>query len=101
MPPFLEITSKDFFTRLCSLPFVEAIYVYGSRARGEADDWSDIDLAIDCPTASPQDWLKVVEIAENAQILVPVQVVRLDEIQNEGFKTQVERYKQLLYKRNG
>lgn len=33
MPPS-DITSYDFFSRLAALPYVEAIYLYGSRARG-------------------------------------------------------------------
>lgn len=44
--------SKDldyqFIKRLKELPFVDEIWLFGSRARGDAQERSDIDIAILC-----------------------------------------------------
>ena len=48
-----------FIEKLKELPFVDAIWLYGSRARGDFQDRSDIDLAIVCPKASDEDWQRV------------------------------------------
>lgn len=95
------ITDYRFFKQLCALPCVEAVYLYGSRARGDHDEWSDVDLAIDCPEATAGEWLDILEIAENADILVEVQVTRLDRIQDEVFRAQVTKYQKVLYDGRG
>lgn len=90
-----------FLNQLAALPYVEAIYLYGSRARGEFDEWSDVDLAIDCPKATSRDWHTIQEIIENADIMVDVQAVRVDELTDDIFKTQVMRDKKVLYEHSG
>jgi predicted nucleotidyltransferase len=45
-----------FIDRLQALPFIEAIYLFGSRARGTERERADIDLAIVCPMAGMRDW---------------------------------------------
>jgi uncharacterized protein len=75
-----DFTEYAFFNKLTELPFVDVIYVYGSRARGDADERSDIDLAILCPEATEEDWKQVEAIATNADILVSVDVVRWDKL---------------------
>lgn len=96
-PKERPIIDYRFFKQLCELPFVDAIYLYGSRARGDHDEWSDVDLAIECPKATTGQWLDVLEIAENADILVDVQVTRMDEIKDEVFLDQVKTYQKVLY----
>ncbi len=59
------------------------IYLYGSRARGDYSPTSDIDLAIDCPCASKQDWLQIIAIIENADTLLKIDCTRLDEAEPE------------------
>ena len=95
------ITDYAFFKKLTALPFVEAIYLYGSRARGDNDDWSDVDLAIYCPKADTGDWLDIEEICDNADILVRVERTRYEKIQDAVFKAQVERDKKVLYEQHG
>ena len=47
----VELASKldDFVRRLSSAIRVEAVILYGSYAKGTADEWSDIDLAVVSP----------------------------------------------------
>jgi predicted nucleotidyltransferase len=70
----------QFIEQLKSLPFIDEIWLFGSRARGDNQERSDIDLAIICPAASDIDWLKVVDIIENADTLLKIDCVRF--IQN-------------------
>jgi predicted nucleotidyltransferase len=78
-------------------PFVNAIYLYGSRARGDADSYSDYDLAIDCPTASDEEWNTLVQQMEEAPFLSHLEVVRYDQLPSSVFKQQIDKYKQVLY----
>ena len=65
---------------LIRLPFVETIWLFGSRARGDNLPRSDIDLAILCPTASNNEWLKILDIIEDLEILLKIDCHRLDEL---------------------
>lgn len=67
-----------FIERLKDLPFVEAIYLFGSRARGTQRERSDIDLAIRCPAAGVREWQAVLDIVEDADTLLHIDCVRLD-----------------------
>jgi predicted nucleotidyltransferase len=93
MPKHHDITSYNFWVRIQEQPFVDAIYLYGSRARGDATRLSDIDLAILCPRASEADWLKIVDIIDNADTLLKIDYVRLDSLKNERLKAEIERDK--------
>lgn len=48
----------NFLEKLKSLDFVEEIWLFGSRARGDNTLRSDIDIAIITKLASDVDWLK-------------------------------------------
>jgi len=72
----------QFFKNLCQLPFIDAIYLYGSRARGNHKERSDIDLAVLCPKASSDDWLQVLDIIEKADTLLKIDCIRFDELDN-------------------
>ncbi len=76
------ITSYTFFRELESLPFVEEIWLYGSRARQDNKERSDIDLAIVCPKATNMEWLSIIEIIDHADTLLEIDCVRLDSLGN-------------------
>lgn len=38
--------ARELADSLASLPYVEGVCLFGSLARGEQDDWSDIDLLV-------------------------------------------------------
>lgn len=63
---------------MAALPFVEAIWLYGSRARGQHRERSDIDLAISAPGASEAQWQQVLNLVEDADTLLQIDCVRLD-----------------------
>lgn len=98
MPKSTNITEYAFFQKLIALPFVEAIYLYGSRARGDHDDWSDIDLAVLCPQATRAQWGEIQDAVATEELLIPVTVARYDTITDAGFKAQIDRDKKELYR---
>lgn len=85
-----------FIGKIAQLPFVQSIRLYGSRARGDHSPRSDIDLAVECPGAGTMDWVKVMDIVDEADTLLRIDCVRLDEA-NEPFKSQVLKEGVVLY----
>ena len=69
----------QFIEKLKSLPFVEEIWLFGSRARGDNRERSDIDLAILCPNSTDKDWLSITEIIEDADTLLKIDCVKFDQ----------------------
>ena len=76
----IDIKQYDFYRQLEKLPFIEKIILYGSRARGDNRDRSDIDIAIVCPSATRDEWVRVLDIVDEADTLLKIDCVRLDEL---------------------
>lgn len=68
-----------FVQEIKKLSFVEQVILFGSRARGKAGEFSDIDIAVVCPQATIQEWFSIIDIIDNAQTLLPIDCVRFDE----------------------
>ncbi|WP_227780085.1 nucleotidyltransferase domain-containing protein [Rickettsia sp. Tenjiku01] len=66
-----------------------------SRARGDNDERSDIDIAIICPNITDQGWLEVMSIIKNADTLLKIDCVRF-----ESTKISSELYKNILKEKN-
>ncbi len=97
----MKITDYRFLQKLAGLPFVEAIWLYGSRARGDHRERSDIDLAIICPQATNGDWLKLLDIIDDADTLLKIDCVRFDELAaDEPIRENILRDKIILFERN-
>lgn len=89
-----------FIARIGSLPFVDAIRLFGSRARGTHRPRSDIDLAVICPTASDRQWQEVLDIVEHADTLLDIDCIRLDaEPPGSALRRAIEREGKLIYER--
>lgn len=84
LPDFLD----SLVQRVATVEAVERIILFGSWARGDNQPRSDIDLAILCPRATPQAWLEIKTLAESANTLYFVDIVRLDEAQ-EAFRKRI------------
>ena len=72
------LANYDFLKQLTDCSFIEKIILFGSRARGDNQERSDIDLAIVCPKATDQDWRQVLDITENADTLLKIDCVRFN-----------------------
>ncbi|HVM96202.1 MAG TPA: nucleotidyltransferase domain-containing protein [Candidatus Acidoferrales bacterium] len=93
-PPALRRLVADLATH----PQVDRVWLFGSRARGEARERSDIDLAIEAPGADRREWLELCRIVEEADTLLPIDVVRLEEAP-ELLRQQVRTEGKILYER--
>ena len=78
-----EITDFQFFKDFTHLPFVEKVILYGSRARGTGRERSDIDLAVECSQASSKEWIKVLDIIDDADTLLKIDCVRFDDLSDD------------------
>jgi len=76
----IDITKYRFFNTLINLSFIEAIWLYGSRARGDNNEKSDIDLAVNCPKANKSDWLEIQNILDHADTLLKIDCIRFDQL---------------------
>lgn len=59
-------------------PEVRFILIFGSRAIGDADDRSDVDVSISAPSMSRGRWLQVQNLAEEAPTLLRISLLRFD-----------------------
>ncbi len=84
--------------RLCGFPQIERIYLFGSRARGDARARSDIDLAIACPKADARVWDDICKAIEEADTLLKIDVIRLEHAAPD-FLHRIMAEGQLLYER--
>ena len=80
------------------VPSVERILLFGSRARGDHHERSDIDLAVACPAADDADWAKIWLIADDAPTLLAVDLVRLEHA-GDALRQEIEREGLVLYER--
>jgi predicted nucleotidyltransferase len=83
---------------IAAFPEVERILLFGSRAKGDAEARSDIDIAVACPTADTPTWLDICRVTEEAETLLKIDVVRLEEA-TPDFRQRIEREGKVLYER--
>jgi predicted nucleotidyltransferase len=77
---------------------IKKIILFGSRARGDADEKSDIDVAIICPNISDRDWLDICDRVENINTLLEINLIRFDsaskKLQNKILQEGITLYEQ-------
>ena len=87
-----------FIKKLQNLPFVDEIWLFGSRARGDHRKKSDIDLAIICPNSTDNDWDNIMDIIENADTLLKIDCIKFDKIKiSEELFDNILKDKKVLY----
>src|SRR5262245_6190898 len=66
--------------RLARHPAVQRLWLFGSRARVNNCERSDIDLAVEAPGIDPYDWLRIrLDFDEETPTLLLVDLVRLED----------------------
>jgi len=81
MDPRTRAVADWLAERLARHPAVRRVILFGSRARGDHRERSDIDLAIDAPGADPVTWDELLALVDEAPTLLHIDVVRLDTAQ--------------------
>jgi predicted nucleotidyltransferase len=94
MSNIVDRLTKD----ISRFPSVEKIILYGSRARGDAEERSDIDIAVVCPNATDREWVDIWCVVDDAQTLLSIDLVRLDTA-SEKLRGNVLREGKVLYER--
>ena len=74
VPPALA----DVLEKLASFPEVSFILIFGSRAFGDSDERSDLDVSISAPSVSRRRWLEMRRVAEDAKTLLQVSLIHFD-----------------------
>ena len=70
---------REIADELSQVSTVEAVMLFGSRARGDHWERSDIDLAVVCPNASREEWHKMIDVVDDARTLFKIDLVRFDD----------------------
>jgi uncharacterized protein len=78
---------------------VERIILFGSRARGDAENRSDIDIAIVAPNITELDWLKILERIDNLETLLKIDVVSFPNASKE-LQNEILREGKIIYERH-
>ena len=87
--------------QLSELPFVERIILFGSRARGDAEARSDIDLAIQASGISILQWQQVLDLIFNAETLLGIDCVHYDQLNlSSPLKKRIDLEGKILYVRD-
>ena len=85
---------------LAAEPGVRRIILFGSRARGDARQGSDVDLAIEGEHLSSAELAAMQERLEESTIPYRVDLLLLDEGCDPRLRERIEREGRILYERN-
>jgi predicted nucleotidyltransferase len=96
----LFIKNYDFFKKLIAQDFIKEVWLFGSRARGNHRERSDIDLAVRLTEDKPsyRDCISDL-LEENTDTLLKIDVVYLNDLLEERFKQQIDQDKLILYRK--
>ncbi len=95
----LGLKPYDFFEKIRQLDFVDAAYIYGSRARGSYRANSDIDIALKISDNRPEYKHIVADVIDNADTLLKIDCVNIDEAP-ENLRKQIIKEAILLFEKN-
>ena len=93
-----ERIRKQIVSTLSAQAKVQRAILFGSRARGDADERSDIDLAVDAPDIEQREWLDLSFQLEELDTLLRINVMRLEEASPE-FRDRILSEGEILYER--
>jgi len=78
---------------------VNRLLLYGSRARGDYTNRSDIDLALDAPTMDIMDFADYLVALNNLPCLFKIDLLRLQDLQNPALHEQIAKDAITLFSR--
>ena len=85
--------------RLARRPAVQRVWLFGSRARGDHFERSDIDLAVEAPGMDRVEWLELsLDFEDEAPTLLGIDLLRLEEVSDE-LRRGIQDEGTLLYER--
>ena len=76
---------------------IERVWIYGSRARGDHRSSSDIDLMVDAPDWSSNDFSQLWVAVDDMRLLCGVDLTHWQSTLSDGFRGQVEKDRQVFW----
>jgi predicted nucleotidyltransferase len=70
---------RDVLGRIAEFPEVAFIAIFGSRAVGDADERSDVDVCVSAPNISLKRWLSLKQLAAEARSLLWITIIRFED----------------------
>ena len=80
-------------------PGVESVWIFGSRGRGDFRPESDIDLAVDAPDWTRDDFSKFLGEIERVETLYAIDAVWLQSVSDGLFRSRIERDRRVFWQR--
>ena len=92
-----EPTLRSLVSLFDSTPGIDRVWIYGSRARGNFRNESDIDLIVDAPTMSQRDYSQFTYRLEALGLVYRIDVGRWQDVTGEEFRRFVERDRKVFW----
>ncbi len=80
-----------------SQPGIERVWIFGSHARGDAHERSDVDLAIDAPEWDGYAFSVLQSALDRLQLVRKIDPVHWQSIKDEKFRAQIERDRKIFW----
>lgn len=77
-PELVPFSVATVLERLAEFSEVRFILVFGSRALGDADERSDVDVSISAPAISRRRWLDMKQIADEGRTLLRITLIHFE-----------------------
>ena len=94
-PAIIDAIAK----RIGGCPHVEKVILFGSRARGDEQERSDIDLAVVGPEITRKEWVRMWIDVDDAETLLSIDLVRF-ETASDQMKDSIDKEGVVLYERH-
>ncbi|WP_074201522.1 nucleotidyltransferase domain-containing protein [Sulfurivirga caldicuralii] len=78
-------------------PAIEAVWLFGSRARGSAREGSDIDLVVSAPTMSEADFARLWDAIDGSPIAFKVDLLHWERLDNPTLRAQIQQDRVQIY----
>jgi type III restriction enzyme len=78
-------------------PGLDAVWIYGSRARGGQRKESDIDLAVDAPEIDYDAFVRLKRRIEDLDLIYRLDVVHLQNVKDADFRGRIERDRKVFW----
>ena len=82
---------------LDAFPGIDAVWIYGSRARGSHRKESDVDLAVDAPSLDNAQFVALKSQIENLEVIYRLDILHLQRVGSDVLKQQILRDRKLFW----
>jgi len=76
---------------------VDRVWIYGSRAKREEHDRSDVDLAVDAPTLDSYRFAMLQKALDDLMLVRKVELVHWQTVGDPRFREEIERYRRIFW----